>query len=204
MGTRGRAGAASAVLAGAAVLALLGSTPTAAAPGRPLAADPVAHAADHAHDTFQPAYARHRTVTYRPFVGEQGSAPLRRQHPLYEVEYPTGWERRLARPLCTYCDHNGNGKDAWDFHDHVLGELPSRAENRSGQVFWHVYHVSPAYTGDARHDAAVSARYAALLPATSAQEVRALLRARLADGSPVAKNLDTGFTFRGPLTRWPR
>lgn len=205
MRTRPRRGIASAVLTGTAALALLGGTAMTAGPGAARAATPVAAvgtAADHAHDTFQPAYARQRVVTYQPILVEQKS-PAPRQHPLYEVEYPKGWEKHLARPLCTYCDHNGNGKDAYDFHDHVLGELPTWAENDSGNVFWRVNHVSPAYTGDARHDALVTQRYAALLPATSAWQVRRLLGARLADGTPVAENLDTKYYFRGPLTRWP-
>jgi hypothetical protein len=33
--------------------------------------------------------------------------------------------------------------------------------------------------------------------------VKRLLAAKLADGSAVAKPYDTGFVFRGPLTRYP-
>jgi hypothetical protein len=122
---------------------------------------------------------------------------------LYEVEYPTGWEHVLARPLCDYCDHFGNGEDAFDYHDHVLSRLPSRAANGAGAVYWSVVHVSPAYTGSADHDARVSEAYAALLPATSAHDVKRLLKARLDDGSAIATPWDTGFVFRGWLTRYP-
>lgn len=158
---------------------------------------------DHAHDPLQPAYVQGGIATYRPLFLSPGEQPTARPQALYEVEYPHGWEHVLARPLCDYCDHFGNGEDAFDYHDHVLSRLPSRATNAAGEVYWMVVHISPAYTGDAAHDGAVSDAYAGLLPATSAHDTTRLLAARLADGSPVAKRLDTGFVFRGPLTRYP-
>jgi len=196
------------LLAAAGVLALLGSGSAAlgAGPSSALAGGhsdrTSAEVSDHAHDRFQPAYFQDHTVTYEAFIVPQ-ETPAPRQRVLYGVEYPRGWEQRLARPLCTYCDHISNGKDAYDFHDHVLASLPTRAQNSYGNVYWRVHHVSPAYTGNARRDAAIGRRYASLLPAQSAEEVRRLLDARLGDGARVAKNVDTGFYFRGPLTRWP-
>jgi len=196
------------LLAATGVLALLGSGSAAlgaspsSGPAEGHSARTLLQASDHAHDRFQPAYFSDRTVTYEAFIVSQ-ETPAPRQRVLYEVEYPRGWEQRLARPLCTYCDHTGNGKDAYDFHDHVLASLPTRAQNAYGNVYWRVHHVSPAYTGSASRDAALSRRYASLLPAQSAEEVRRLLNARLGDGARVAQNVDTGFYFRGPLTRWP-
>ncbi len=53
--------------------------------------------------------------------------------------------------------------------------------------------------GRGEHGAEVARAYAALLPARSAREVRALLRATLDDGTPLAEVVDTGFFFRGPV-----
>jgi len=155
-------------------------------------------AVDYAAAPFQPAYLGGRTVVYQPAVVPQEPVPDRLLT-LYEVEYPTGWQDVAARPLCTYCDHNGNGQDAWDYHDHVLADRPSRAENAAGEVYWRVQHVRPAPAGDPARDAEIARAYAALLPARSEREVRALLRATLDDGTPLAEVVDTGFFFRGPI-----
>jgi hypothetical protein len=58
-----------------------------------------------------------------------------------------------------------------------------------------VFVVLPAYTGDAAHDALVTTRYAAQLPAKSEEAVDDLLSATLPDGSPVAIEVDTHFYF---------
>jgi hypothetical protein len=155
-------------------------------------------AVDYAAAPFQPGYLRGRTVVYQPSAVPQEPVPDR-VLTLYEVEYPAGWQDLTARPQCTYCDHNGNGEDAWDYHDHVLADRPSRADNAAGEVYWHVQHVRPAPAGDPARDAEVARAYAALLPARSEREARALLRATLDDGTPLAEVVDTGFFFRGPL-----
>lgn len=156
---------------------------------------------DQAHDRFLPAYARGRLVAYEFRGGAPTDATSRETRTLFEVEYPTGWPDLVAHPLCDYCDHGGNGEDAYDYHDHVLAGLPGPAENARGRVFWHVTHVSPAYTGDATHDSALTAAYAEQLPATSASAVERLLRSALPDGSPLATATDTGFAFSAPLSR---
>ncbi len=156
---------------------------------------------DFAHEPLQPGYLDGRTVVYRPAAVPQSPAPAR-QLPLYEVEYPTGWRVLTARPQCTYCDHNGDGRNAWDYHDHVLARRPRPDDNRRGEVYWHVFHVRPAYTGDAAHDHDVSVAYAAHLPTRSRREVERLLSRRMADDSPVATTVDTGFFFQGPIVRW--
>jgi hypothetical protein len=157
---------AAALAAAGTALVLTAAAPAVQAhtPGGPVSTLP---SVDHAHDPLQPAYVQGGVATYRPMFLAEGEKPTARPRPLYEVEYPHGWEHVLARPLCDYCDHFGNGEDAFDYHDHVLSRLPSRAANAAGAVYWSVVHISPAYTGDARHDAAVSAAYADLLPATS-------------------------------------
>lgn len=158
-------------------------------------------AVDYAAATFQPGYLRGRTVIYQPSSAPQEPVPDTLLT-LYEVEYPTGWQDLTARPLCTYCDHNGNGQDAWDYHDHVMADRPARADNAAGEVYWSVEHVRPAATGDAGRDAEVARAYADLLPARSEREVRALLGATLEDGTPLAEVVDTGFFFRGPIVRY--
>lgn len=157
---------------------------------------------NHAHDEFQPAYVRGTTATYRPGPVPSG-ADTTAARTLYEVEYPRGWEQELARPQCNYCDHVGDGRGDYDYHDHVLTSLPSKAENRRGEVYWIVSHVQPRYTGHARWDAEISAAYADLLPAESTGDVRRLLRATLPDGTKIARELQTGTVFAGPLTRYP-
>lgn len=159
-------------------------------------------AVDHGHEPLQPAYVGGRVAQYR-FAPVEPGTDTGRARILYEVEYPDGWEAELARPLCDYCDHGGNGRDAYDFHDHVLTGLPTPRDNAAGRVYWEVVHVAPAVSGDAEHDAAVAQAYAEALPATSTTAVRRLLAQRLPDGSPVAAPQETGYVFAGPLTRFP-
>lgn len=152
-------------------------------------------AVDHGADTFQPGYLGGRVVVYRPGAPVAGADVFS----LYQIRYPTGWDDLTARPLCNYCDHAGNGKDATDFHDHVLAR-PDRKANAAGAVTWHVYDVSPAYNGRAGHDRAASRAYARLLPVQSVREVRRLLATKLPDGTPVARVVDTKAEFGGPIT----
>lgn len=159
------------------------------------------HSVDYAHAQFQPAYAAGRMVQFE----QRGPAPETVNEEsvriLYEVEYPVGWSERLARPLCSYCDHFGDGENAWDYHDHVLSALPSPEQNGAGDVHWRVLHVLPAYTGDAAEDAEIAAAYMDKLPAMSGRVVRDLLRSTLADGAPLAQVVDTDYVFTAPLIR---
>jgi len=158
-------------------------------------------AVDYAHERFQPAYLAGRVVQFE----QRGPSPDGMDQSdiqvLYEVEYPNGWRERLARPLCTYCDHNGDGENAWDYHDHVLDALPDREQNDAGEVYWHVLHVLPAYIGEPSKDAEISAAYAEKLPAQSGEAVRDLIGSTLADGTPIAEVIDTHYVFTAPLIR---
>lgn len=158
-------------------------------------------AVDYAHELFQPAYVADRVVQFEQRGPSPEGIAESNVHVLYEVEYPTGWAERLARPLCTYCDHNGDGENAWDYHDHVLADLPTEAQNAAGEVYWHVHHVLPVYTEDATKDAQISAAYAKKLPAQSGEAVRDLLGSTLADGTPIAEVIDTNYVFTAPLIR---
>jgi len=123
-------------------------------------------------------------------------APEQAQADLYEVVYPSGWENlNIGTPQCNPCDHEGNGIDPTDYHDHVLDSVPSNPGGNEYRVPWHVYVVVPAYNGDTQHDAAVTTAYAAHIPAKSETAVDALLAEKLPSGAPVAVEVDTNFYF---------
>ena len=67
----------------------------------------------------------------------------------------------LNPPRYNPCDHNGNGTDFVDFHDHVLDSIPSSL-GRQGEFnpLRRVLLVIPAYTTNATHNAAVTTAYA--------------------------------------------
>ncbi len=158
-------------------------------------------AVDQAHEMFQPAYLNNRLVQFANLGAAPKGISAKQIHTIYETEYPTGWQETLARPLCNYCDHFGDGENAWDYHDHVLDGLPSQADNDAKTVYWNVIHVQPAYTKDASKDAQISKAYAALLPAQSVSAVKKLLAAKLTDGTVIANALDVKYIFIAPLTR---
>ncbi len=144
---------------------------------------------------YEPAYVNGQTVTINA-IEVPNKAPLQAQADLYEVVYPIGWQTLgLSAPQCNPCDHEVNGIDFTDFHDHVLDSVPGWPGHGEFSPLWHVFVVVPAYTGDPTHDAAVSAAYASYLPATSEEAVDTLLAAHLADGSPIAVEIDTHFYF---------
>jgi len=100
---------------------------------------------DQASRTYQPVYFDERSLTYKPRAGD-GTVPLARQVPLFQVSYPPDWRRRgLETPQCAPCDHTHDGVTAEDFHDHVAARGPKEAGRRPR---WHVYGVTPLTTGD--------------------------------------------------------
>ena len=150
---------------------------------------------------YEPAYVDGQTVTINA-IDVPNRAPSEAQADFYLVVYPTNWQALgLAPPQCDPCDHEGNGIDFTDFHDHVLDSMPSAPGHGEYSPLWHVNLVLPAYTwvlglpADDAHDAAVSAAYAAQIPAKSEAAVDGLLGSKLPDGSPVAIEVDTGFYF---------
>jgi hypothetical protein len=144
---------------------------------------------------YEPAYVDGQTVTINA-IDVPNHAPTQAQADFYEVVYPIGWESLgLAAPQCNPCDHEGNGIDFTDFHDHVLDSAPSIGKAGDFRPLWHVNLVIPAYSGNATADAAVSAAYATHLPAKSESAVDDLLAARDADGHPIAVKIDTQFYF---------
>jgi hypothetical protein len=144
---------------------------------------------------YERAYVGGSTVTINA-IGVPSKAPLQAQADFYAIVYPVDWQARgLNPPQCNPCDHDGNGIDLLDFHDHVLDSMPGNPGHGEFSPLWHLFFVIPNYTGDAAHDAAVGDAYAAVLPAKSEVAVDALLAMRLGDGSPVAVEIDTQFYF---------
>jgi hypothetical protein len=154
-----------------------------------------AHASLAAAPGYEEAYVNGRTVTINAIEIQQ-RAPAQAQADFYEVVYPIGWESLgIQPPQCNPCDHQNDGIDFTDYHDHVLDSAPADPGHGEYRAPWHVYLVMPAYNHDPTHDAAVSQAYVGRLPAKSEAEAEALTQLRLADGSPVAVQVDTHFYF---------
>ena len=148
---------------------------------------------------YEPAYFNGRTVTINAIEVPQ-HAPLQAQADLYLVVYPIGWEELgVAPPQCNPCDHDGEGVDFFDFHDHVLDSVPSYPGHGEFRTLWHVFGVAPAYSfftgGDPAKDDEIGQAFAEQLPATSEAAVDALVESRLPDGTPVAIEVDTDSYF---------
>jgi len=148
---------------------------------------------------YEPAYFNGKTVTINAIEVSQ-HAPLQAQADLYLVVYPIGWEELgVAPPQCNPCDHDGEGVDFFDFHDHVLDSVPSYPGHGEFRTLWHVFGVAPAYSfftgGDPAKDDEIGQAFAEQLPATSEAAVDALVESRLPDGTPVAIEVDTGSYF---------
>jgi hypothetical protein len=148
---------------------------------------------------YEPAYFNGKTVTMNAIELTQ-NAPLQAQADLYLVVYPIGWEGLgIAPPQCNPCDHEGDGIDFFDFHDHVLDSIPSDPGHGEFRTLWHVFGVAPAYSfvtgGDPAKDDEIGKAFAKQLPAKSESEVDALVDSTLPDGTPVAIEVDTGSYF---------
>ncbi len=142
------------------------------------------------------AYVNGHTVTILA-IEIPGKVSPKAQADFYEIVYPTNWEAEgIAPPQCDPCDHDRNGIDPLDFHDHVLDSEPGQVGYRAP---WHVFAVVPAYNGDAAHDAAIDALYKEHLPLTSEADMDAFLALRLPGGMPVAIEVDTHFFFLCPV-----
>ena len=148
---------------------------------------------------YEQAYMNGKTVTINAIEVPQ-NAPLEAQADLYLVVYPIGWESLgVAPPQCNPCDHEGDGIDFFDFHDHILDSVPGDPGHGEFRTLWHVFGVAPAYSfftgGDPAKDDAIGSAYAQYLPVRSEAAVDALLEKTLPDGSPVAIEVDTGSYF---------
>ena len=176
------------------------SQPTGAAPSSRLAATPTASVQvsrpgatpNSGAPGYELAYEDGHTFTINAIEITGKVAPVA-QADFYEVVYPPDWQALgIAPPQCDPCDHDGNGIDMLDFHDHVLDSAPGDVGYRAP---WRVFAIVPAYNGDAAHDAAIGALYKAHLPLKSEAAIDGFLAMTLPGGAPAAVKVDTHFFF---------
>jgi hypothetical protein len=128
---------------------------------------------------YEPAYVNGGTVTINAIEVPQNAGPLAHAAAdLYEVVYPADSGKT---PQCNPCDHEGNGIDPTDFHDHVLDSMPSSPGHGEFNPLWHVFLIQPVPGQEAD--------YIARLPMTSETAVDAAIAA----GD--AFEIDTHFYF---------
>jgi hypothetical protein len=134
---------------------------------------------------YEPAYYNGTTVTINAIEVRQNVGPLAHAAAdFYETVYPPNHALWPDTPQCNPCDHEGNGIDFTDFHNHVLDSIPSNPGHGEFNPLWHVFVILPADMSPAGQ-----AAYAALLPMKS----EAAIDAAIAAG--VAQEIDTGFYF---------
>ena len=134
-------------------------------------------AASAAPPEYEQAYVNGTTVTINAIEVHQSQGALTHAAAdFYQVVYPPGTG---LTPQCNPCDHNGNGIDPTDFHDHVLDSVPGTGHGEFNPL-WHVFLIVPS--GD-------ESAYAAHLPLKSEADVDALLH------SGLATEIDTHFYF---------
>ncbi len=144
-----------------------GGTPTSTPSGKP---------------GYEPAYYNGGVVTINAIEVPQNLGPLENAAAdFYEVVYPANHALWPSNPQCNPCDHDGNGIDMLDFHDHVLDSIPSDPGHGNFNPHWHVWVIVPLPNKDAA--------YAARLPMNSEQKIDDAIAAG------VATKIDTGFYF---------
>jgi hypothetical protein len=134
---------------------------------------------------YEPAYYNGGTVTINAIEVRQNAGPLAHAAAdLYETVYPPDKSLWPDLPQCNPCDHEGNGIDFTDFHNHVLDSIPSDPGHGEFNPLWHVFVILPADFSPAGQKA-----YAARLPLKSEAAVDAAIAAG------VAQEIDTHFYF---------
>ncbi len=134
---------------------------------------------------YEPAYFAGNTVTIDAIEVPQNAGVLAHASAdFYQVVYPTIHSLWPGNPQCNPCDHQGNGIDPTDFHDHVLDSVPSSPGGGEYNPHWRVFVVIPS-----AFDFATQAAYAAHLPLKSEAAVLALVK------SGLAQMIDTHFYF---------
>ena len=140
---------------------------------------------------YEPAYYNGQEVTINAIEVKQNPTD-HAWADFYEVVYPNDFASLgIANPQCNPCDHEGNGIDPTDFHDHILDSIPSDPGHGEYNALWHVFVVLPYYPslGGSHTQAEVNAYYKANLPITSEADVDAAI------AGGWAKEVDTGFYF---------
>jgi len=133
---------------------------------------------------YEQAYVNDTTVTINAIEVHQNPNVLTQATAdFYQVVYPTDHSLWPAPPQCNPCDHQGNGIDFTDFHDHVLDSVPGTGHSEFSPL-WHVFLIVPS-----SFDEAAQKAYAAHLPVRSEADVDALV------ASGLATEIDTQFYF---------
>ena len=134
---------------------------------------------------YEPAYYGGQTVTINAIETPQNEGPLTNAAAdFYETVYPPDQSLWPDTPQCNPCDHEGNGIDFTDYHNHVLDSIPSSPGHGEFNPLWHVFLILPADLSPAGQ-----AAYAAYLPMKSEEDVDAAIDAG------VAVEIDTHFYF---------
>jgi hypothetical protein len=135
--------------------------------------------------SYEPAYYNGSTVTINAIEVPQNAGPLEHAAAeFYQVVYPPNKALWPSNPMCNPCDHQGNGDDITDYHDHLLDSIPSSPGHGEYSPLWHVMLIMPA-----DFSPATQAAYAARLPMKSEAAVDAAIAAG------VAQEIDTQFYF---------
>src|SRR5215467_10269206 len=122
---------------------------------------------------YEQAYVNGTTVTINAIEVHQSQGALTHATAdFYQVVYPTDRSLWPAPPQCDPCDHQGNGIDPTDFHDHVLDSVPGTGHGEFNPL-WHVFLILPSAPAN-------EAAYAAHLPLRSEAAIDALLDSGLA------------------------
>ena len=134
---------------------------------------------------YEPAYYGGSTVTINAIEVPQNTGPLTHASAdFYQVAYPPTQALWPSNPQCNPCDHDQNGIQFTDFHDHVLDSIPSDPGHGNFTPLWHVWVIIPADMSLAGQTA-----YAARLPMKSEAAIDAAITAG------IATKIDTGFYF---------
>src|SRR5438046_7006708 len=139
---------------------------------------------------YEQAFVFGKTVTINAIEVPQ-VANDRALADFYQVVYPIDWAARGLNPQCQPCDHDGQGIDFIDFHDHVLDSMPSSPGHGEFSPLWKVFLVIPAYdfiTGwpTTHSNPDVSNAVAAVLPAQSHSPLDVWFRQRTRVGPRAA------------------
>jgi len=132
---------------------------------------------------YEQAFVNGNTVTINAIeVNQNPNVLAHATADFYQVVYPEDHSLWPNTPQCNPCDHQGNGIDPTDFHNHVLDSVPGTGHSEFSPL-WHVFLIVPAPGAD-------QAKYAAALPqVTSEAAVDALV------ASGLAEEIDTQFYF---------
>ena len=125
---------------------------------------------------YEAAYVNGTTVTINAIEVPQNQGPLEHAAAdFYLTVYPPDQSLWPDTPQCNPCDHDGQGIDFIDFHNHVLDSMPSNPGHGEYNPLWHVFAIVPA---DFSHDGQKA--YAAMLPMKSEADVEAAIAAGVA------------------------